>query len=71
MHWRTAGLCVLSLVVLTACPEEFGKGGRIDQAAHQDAVELLQQRCAKPDYEKYCGGDLAKSEGCRIHCGNP
>lgn len=71
MHWRTAGLCVLSLVVLTACPEEFGKGGRIDQAAHQDAVELLEKRCSKPDYEKYCGGNLAKSEACRNRCGKP
>lgn len=69
MHWRTAGLCVLSLVALTACPEEFGKGGRIDQAAHQDALELIQRRCSPADARKYCEGDKKQSEECIKHCG--
>jgi hypothetical protein len=69
MHWRTAGLWVLSLGVLTACPEEFGKGGRIDQAAHQDAVELMQRRCSQDDFRRYCAEGKKQSEDCVKHCG--
>ncbi len=71
MRWRTAGLCVLSLVMLSACPETYGRGGRMDQAAHEDTLESLRQNCSEEEIRKYCEGGREQSAECREHCGEP
>jgi len=68
MGWRTAGLCALCLVT-TGCPEEFGKEGRIQRAAHKDALELIQKPCSREAFEKCCDGGREQSEQCREACG--
>jgi len=69
MRWTTAGLCALCLMTMTGCPEEFGKEGRIQRAAHQDALELIQKQCTRADFERYCEGGREASEKCREVCG--
>jgi hypothetical protein len=69
MRWRTAGLCALSLLTLTGCPEEFGKEGRIQRAAHRDALELIQKHCTQAEYERYCEGGRERTAKCIEECG--
>jgi hypothetical protein len=69
MRWRTVGLCVLSLVGMTGCPEEFGKGGRIDQAVQQDVEESIRKPCTPEEYRRFCGGKKQGSPECREACG--
>lgn len=67
MRWRTTGLCTLSLVTLTGCPDAFGRGGRIDRAAHKDALELRQKYCSDAERERFCKD--RSSPTCIEHCG--
>lgn len=69
MRWRTAGLCALGLVAMTGCPEEFGKEGRIQRAAHTDALELIQKQCTLAEYRVYCEGGREKTAKCIEECG--
>lgn len=69
MRWRTAGLCALSLTVMTGCPEEFGKEGRINRAIHQDVMELHRKDCSEEELRTFCGGVLKDSPECRKACG--
>ncbi len=71
MWWRTAGLCLVSLVGLTGCPETFGRDGAIDQAAHEDALERIHQECSDVERRQYCGGGRENSVECRERCGEP
>ena len=68
MRWRAAVLCALSLVVMTACPETYRRGGRADRAAHKDATEFLQQQCSQVDYDEFCKGQ-EESQECLDQCG--
>lgn len=61
--------CVLSLAVLTACPEHHRRGGRIDRAAHQDSMESLRGSCSVEDRKQFCGPGREDSEECRRECG--
>ncbi len=69
MRWKLAGACVLALGMTTGCPEDFGKGGRIDRAARKDTEELLQERCSPSEYIDFCGGEKQHSKECRERCG--
>jgi hypothetical protein len=71
MWWRTAGLCLVSLVGLTGCPETFGRDGAIDQAAHEDALERIRPECSAKDRRKYCGDGRENSAECLKYCGGP
>jgi hypothetical protein len=68
MRWRTRWLCVLSLVAMTGCPEEFGIDGRVDQAVSKDMKERLMKQCTESDLRKHCGPDKSEEE-CRKQCG--
>lgn len=68
MRWRTCWLCVLFLVVMTGCPEEYGIGGRIDQAVRKDMLENLPKRCSESDLREHCGPGKTEEE-CRKQCG--
>ena len=69
MQWRTVGLCALSLVTMTGCPEDFGKDGQMDQAIRKDLLELLQLQCPRAEFERYCNGGRENTEECRNACG--
>lgn len=69
MRWRIAGGCALSLVVMTGCPEDFGKEGTIDRAIHRDALELIQKHCSTREYERFCAGGRDKTAECIQACG--
>lgn len=68
MRWRTCWLGVLSLVAMTGCPEEYGIGGRVDQAVRKDMLEGIPKQCTDDDLEKYCGPGKPVEE-CQKQCG--
>jgi len=68
MRWRTCWLCVLSLVAMTGCPEDFGIDGRMDQAIRKDMLESIPKQCTKKELQEYCGPDKPAEE-CRKKCG--
>lgn len=70
MRWRTAGLCALSLAVMTGCPEEFGKEGRINRAVHKDVMELYRKHCSADELLLFCGGAKKNSPECIRACGD-
>lgn len=70
MRWRTVAVGALALVGLTGCPEDFGKDGTMDRAAHQDVLELLRKHeCTKEEYELFCSRGREASAECRKECG--
>jgi hypothetical protein len=70
MRWHLAGFGLLAVSVTTGCPSEFGKGGRIDRAVHQDALELTRKYCPPEVHQRYCGDGKQDTEECRNQCGN-
>jgi hypothetical protein len=69
MRWLQAGMGVLALMMMTGCPSEFGKDGRVNKAIHQDTVDLYLKRCNDQQQELHCGGDKQGTPECRKHCG--
>lgn len=69
MRWWKAGLSALSLVLITGCPDGFGKGGRVDRAVRQDMLELHRKYCSEDDLERFCGGAMKNSATCIRMCG--
>ncbi|NNB86523.1 hypothetical protein [Corallococcus exiguus] len=63
-------LCVLG--GLAACPEVHRPGGKLDRAAHKDALEQIpDSSCASRDYQRLCPRDTEPSEECIELCGGP
>jgi len=69
MRWRHAATRLLLLSLLTGCPSEFGKDGRINKASHQDTMDLYSKRCTDDEYKKYCANGRQNTPECRHHCG--
>ncbi len=67
MQWHQATLSVLALM-LTGCPSEFGKNGRIAKAAHQDTLELVRKICSDKERKEACEGPHQDPVECR-KCG--
>jgi hypothetical protein len=61
-------MSVLALM-MTGCPSEFGKDGRVNKAVRKDSLELVKRRCSETDYALYCGGDREHTQECRDQCG--
>lgn len=60
---------ILSVLALTGCPSEFGKGGRIDKASNQDAQSQLGiKRCSEAYKDEVCNGPQRNERKCR-ECG--
>ncbi len=59
-------IAVLSVLVMTGCPSEFGKDGRVDKAVQQDTQEqlLFISGCARELFEEVCTADKWDSEEC-------
>ncbi|RKH94675.1 hypothetical protein [Corallococcus sp. AB038B] len=63
-------LCVLG--GLAACPEVHRPGGKLDRAAHKDAMERIHdKRCDANDLKLLCPRDTEPSEECIELCGGP
>jgi hypothetical protein len=60
---------VLSLVAMTGCPDDFGKEGTIDRAAHQDTLDRLESNCPERIYQLYCSEGREQSAECLKRCG--
>lgn len=69
MRWPRAGVGVLSLLMMTGCPSEFGMDGRIDKAAQKDAKELVHKQCTQKQRERVCGNGQEKTQKCIEECG--
>jgi hypothetical protein len=62
---------VLALIMMTGCPSEFGKDGRIAKAVHQDSMDhLVITRCSEARRDEVCGNGKGKSRAC-LECGGP
>ena len=70
MRWFQAGMGVLALMVVTGCPSEFGKEGRIAKAVHKDTVDMVIKRCSNEWRNKVCAPGKENSQECR-ECGGP
>lgn len=66
---RHSHLGLLVVLMLTGCPSEFGKHGRISKAVHQDVLELHRKHCDAETYKEVCGGNKKHSQECHDTCG--
>ncbi len=66
MRWPDMAVFVLSITVLTGCPSEFGKDGRVNKAVQQDTQEhmLFVEGCAKETFRVVCAPGKWHSEEC-------
>jgi hypothetical protein len=55
----------LSVMVLTGCPSEFGREGRIAKAVHKDSMDLVIKRCSAKRVEEVCGNGKEDTPECR------
>jgi hypothetical protein len=63
------GMGVLVLMVLSGCPSEFGKDGRVAKAVHQDSMEhLVITRCSEARKKEVCEGPNRDPRECE-KCG--
>ncbi|NOK19063.1 hypothetical protein [Corallococcus carmarthensis] len=63
-------LCVLGS--MAACPEVHHPAGKLDRAAHKDALEQMpDSRCSARDYKRIGPDDTEPSEECIELCGGP
>ena len=70
MRWRYAGTGMVALMMMTGCPSEFGKDGRINKAVRQDTLELVRKKdCDKQTYDEVCGNGRDHTPECIETCG--
>jgi hypothetical protein len=58
---------VLALM-MTGCPSEFGREGRIAKAVHKDSMEIVGKRCSDRERWEVCKGPNKDPVECR-KCG--
>lgn len=63
------GSLVVVLMLMTGCPTEFGKDGRVNDAVSEDALRLVRKRCTDDEVTKYCGGGRQNTPECIRQCG--
>lgn len=70
MRWLQAAAVAFSIVMLTGCPSEFGKEGRIAKAVRKDVQENLLElkSCSDAWKQEVCGNgpnrDWKKCQEC-------
>jgi hypothetical protein len=69
MQWLRAGTGTLALMILTGCPSEFGREGRVAKAVHNDSLELVRKYCSEKDYKTFCEGGREHTPECIDKCG--
>lgn len=69
MRWHDAGTGMVALMMLTGCPSEFGKDGRVNKAVRDDSLELVRKYCDQETRKKYCGGGRENTPECINKCG--
>lgn len=67
MRWLQVVMGMLALM-MTGCPSEFGKNGRIAKAIHQDTLELTRKNCSDQERWEACQGPNKDPGECR-KCG--
>ncbi|WP_375755058.1 hypothetical protein [Corallococcus exercitus] len=61
-------LCVLG--GMAACPDVHRPGGKLDRAAHKDALERIHEKgCEEDLYKLICPDDTGPSGECLELCG--
>jgi len=72
MRWFQVGVVVLSIMVMTGCPSEFGKDGRVNKATTKDTQEnlLFLQGCSAQRRMEVCAPGQENSVACQ-RCGGP
>jgi len=59
----------MALILMTGCPSEFGKDGRVNKAVHKDAVELLLEECDTQIFDIWCDNGRENTPECIAKCG--
>ena len=58
------------LMLMTGCPSEFGKEGRIAKAVRKDTLELVREYdCDDETRKQYCDGGRHNTSECIEMCG--
>lgn len=72
MRWVQSLVTVLFFSVLTGCPSEFGKDGRVAKAIHKDEQDrsLTITQCSDNVRRKACAHGKEHSDEC-LKCGGP
>lgn len=69
MRWCYAGVGMVVLMLMTGCPTEFGKDGRVNKAVRNDALELLREECDPKTFALWCDNDREHTPECIEKCG--
>jgi hypothetical protein len=72
MRWPHVAVAILSTSLLTGCPSEFGKDGRVAKAVSKDAQEqiIIIKQCTRRMRDAVCGHGQQNSKEC-LECGGP
>ena len=69
MRVNPVGVSLVVLMLMTGCPTEFGKDGRVNKAVREDALELISRPCTQEQLKQYCGPGKENSPECIEKCG--
>ena len=69
MRWRHIATGLFSLTMMTGCPSEFGRDGRVNKAVQKDAKELIQYECPEDIFEEHCSEGRENTPECLKECG--
>ena len=59
------GVAVVCVTVMTGCPSEYGREGRIAEAVLKDETENSAVRCSQAEIEKACANGKQNTRACQ------
>ncbi|XXF77999.1 hypothetical protein P2318_33875 [Myxococcaceae bacterium GXIMD 01537] len=59
------GVVAFSAMMVSGCPSEFGKEGRIGKAVSKDTADLVISRCSDEEREEACGNGRQHTAACK------
>ena len=69
MRWSLVATGLFALTMMTGCPSEFGRDGRVNKAIRRDAKELIPEDCPKDVFRKFCSDGRENTPECIEECG--
>ncbi len=65
MRRSQAAVGVLAVLMMSGCPSEFGREGRVSKAVGKDAAELTTTRCSEEEIEEVCAKGKEHTPECQ------
>ncbi len=69
MRWYQAGVGIAARMLMTGCPSEFGKDGRVNKAVGKDVIERLRDECDPKAFAQWCDNGRENTPECIEACG--